>query len=207
MKIPARWARPACSAVMILLVAAFSVLVAGCSGSGDDASDGFKTYSNGQYRYSFQYPGSWKLQEGVSADVSAGGSAAANVGVYDPDGAVAEDTYIDMAQISVYELNTTVDESMMAEIKGEVEGVLASLESQAGDLQTVEALTETTVNGMSGFKVTYSFAKNGAPVQSTLYFLFSGDLEYQVTVQAAQDHWEAKKPVFDGIIASLKPTT
>jgi hypothetical protein len=72
-------------------------------------------------------------------------------------------------------------------------------------MKVVEALAETTVAGMSGFKVTYSFNKNGAPAVSTMYFLFSGAVEYQVTVQAAEKNWGADKLVFDALLASFKP--
>jgi hypothetical protein len=217
------WARFALATMACLLLVTM-VALAGCGGSdagttpsnssGSTGSSSvsttedstLKTYSNGEYSYSFQYPETWTLQEGSTADVSAGGTAVANVGLYDPDGTVAQDTYIDMAQVSVYKLNVTVDGSMMADIKTEVQNVLSSLESQAGEIKTMEALAETTVNGMSGFKITYSLTKENAPVVSTLYFLFSGNMEYQVTVQASKENWDAKKLIFDALIGSFKPT-
>ena len=164
-----------------------------------------KTYTDATYDYSFDYPGSWQLQEGDTADVSAGGASVGSVGVYDPKGAVAEDTYIDMVQVSVYELSVVVDESVMPEIKAELEAVLESLQSQAGDLQTVEPLAEITGGGIDGYKVTYSFAKNSAPVISTLYVLLSGDREYQLTVQAASENWEKNQSVFQTITGSFRP--
>ncbi|MFH0916388.1 MAG: PsbP-related protein [bacterium] len=193
---------PLVSAVVLAGVLLSAAILAGACGS---PASGVKTYTDADYGYSFQYPASWEVQEGDSADVTAGGSAAGSVGVYDPDGAVAGDTYIDLAQISVYKLNATIDDSMMPAIKTEVEAVLASLESQASDMKTVEALAETNTSGMSGFKVTYSFSKNGAPTTSTLYFLFSGNIEYQLTLQAADTNWEAKRPAFDALVASFKP--
>jgi hypothetical protein len=200
-----RWARLALVLGTIALLV-LPLAVSACGSSGSDATGSLKTYSNGEYKYSFQYPDTWKLVENSSPDVSAGGSAAASLGVYDPKGAVAQDTYIDMALVSVYRLNANVDASMMPQIKGEVETVLSSLSSQAGDLKTVEELAETSVNGMSGYKVTFSFNKNDVPAISTLYFLFSGNMEYQVTVQAAEKNWEKLKPVFAAMIASFKPS-
>lgn len=185
----------------LLLTATF--ILGACGGS----SGGLKAYTDAKYHYSFQYPDGWEIEQGTSSDVSAGGSATDGVGVYNPDGAIAEDTYIDMAQVSVYELNVTVDESMMPEIKTEVESVLESLESQAGDLEILEPLAETNVNGMMGYAVSYTFDKNNAPVNSTLYFLFSGNIEYQITVQAATENWETNQPVFDALLKSFKPGT
>jgi hypothetical protein len=219
-----RWARLALPILAcLLLVLVFAVL--GCGGSstsettvstavGDSSGTttsaagggGVKTYSNGQYSYSFQYPDTWEIEEGTSADVSAGGSAVASLGVYDPNGAVAQDTYIDMALVSIFKLKVTVDSSMMSQIKTEVESVLDSLKSQTPDIKTVEDLSETTVNGMSGYTVTFSLTKNGTPVTTTLYFLFSGNMEYQVTVQGSQENWDKLKPVFAAMIASFKPT-
>ena len=197
------------SVILTVFALALIVMLAALTACGDDSSSssGVKTYTDQKYGYSFEYPGSWKLEEGGTADVSAGGSSAASVGVYDPDGAVAEDTFIDMMQVSVYELNVTVDESLMPEIKGEVETVLETLESQAGGLDTLVPLAEAELGGMSGYSITYSFAKNGAPVTSTLYFMFFGDVEYQLTVQAADENWEADQPVFDAILDSFDPGT
>jgi hypothetical protein len=200
---------------LLLLVGAFVLGACGSSGGtsgetastsgGGSAADDVKTYTDPDYGYSFDYPEGWKVQEGDSAEVTAGGSAAGSVGVYDPDGVVADDTYIDLAQISVYKLSVAVDKSMMSKIKTEVEAVLASLESQAADMKTVESLSETTVGGMSGYEATYSFSKNGAPVTSTLYFLFRGNIEYQLTLQAGDENWGAKKPAFAALVASFKP--
>jgi PsbP-like protein len=197
---------PAYAAVLgcVLLLTA---LVAGACGSDGGTTNGgtVKTYTDPEYGFSFDYPADWKLQEGESSEVTAGGSPTKSVGVFDPEGAVADDTYIDLAQTSVYELNVTVDESMMPDIQAEVEQVLASLESQATDLETTEALSEAEVGGVPGFKVTYTFTKGSEPVTSTLYFLFNGSIEYQLTLQAATKNWEANAPVFEALVSSFKP--
>ena len=212
-----RFALPLIAGVLL----AIAMMLIGCGGSNDsvsttsagagsteDATSGgsLKTYSNGEYSYSFQYPEGWKVEEGSTADVSAGGTAVATLGVYDPDGAKANNIYIDIAQISVYKLNVTIDDSMMSDIRTEVENVLSSIESAAGDIEVIEALSETSTNGLNGFKITYRLTKENVPVVSTLYFLFSGDTEYQITVQAAEENWDAKKAVFDAMVASFKPT-
>lgn len=190
---------------MMAILVVVALAAGACGSSGDSNGSGTKTYTDADYGFSFEYPVDWQLQEGDSSDVTAGGSATKSVGVFDPEGAVADDTYIDLAQVSIYELNLTVDESMMPEIQAEVEQVLASLESQATDMETVEALSETKVGEAPGFKATYSFSKNGAPVTSTLYFLFSGDIEYQLTLQAASENWEANAPIFEAMVASFEP--
>jgi hypothetical protein len=182
-----------------------ALLAWGCSGDGGSAGGQDKIYTDPDFGFSFEYPADWQLQEGDSSDVTAGGSASTSVGVFDPEGAVADDTFIDLVQISVYELNVTVDESVMPEIQTEVEQVIASLESQAADIQTLDPLSETKVGDMRGFEVTYSFSKGSAPVTSTLYFLFDGNLEYQFTAQSSTENWEENVPVFDALISSFQP--
>ena len=38
-------------------------------------------------------------------------------------------------------------------------------------------------------------------------FLFDGDIEYQLTTQSADEHWEANQPVFDAMVASFTAGT
>jgi PsbP-like protein len=198
---------PWSSTLLGCVVVLMAFLAWGCSGDGGSAGGEDKIYTDPDFGFSFEYPADWQLQEGDSSDVTAGGSASTSVGVFDPEGAVADDTFIDLVQISVYELNVTVDESVMPEIQGEVEQVIASLESQAADIQTLDPLSETKVGDMRGFEVTYSFSKGSAPVTSTLYFLFDGNLEYQFTAQSSTENWEENVPVFDALISSFQPGT
>jgi hypothetical protein len=193
--------------ISVLLTAALTLSACGSTGTAatGGAGSSLKTYTDSDYGYSFQYPDGWELHEGDSADVTAGGSSVGGVGVYDPKGASANTVYIDLVQISVYKLSVSVDESMKDEIKAEVESVLASLKSQAADMKSVNSLSEAKVAGMIGYRATYSFTKSGVPTTSTLYFLFKGNLEYQVTVQAATENWEKDQDVFDAIVASFKP--
>ncbi len=183
-----------CSALLVILV------VAGCGST----ATGAKTYTGADNKYSFEYPASWETKEGESADVTAGGSAISGVSVYDPDGAIVEDTYIDLAQLSIYELRFAVEESMLDEIQPEVQTVLDSIQNQAADMKVVEALSQTTISGLPGFQAVYSFSKGDTSVTSKLYFLFSGDLEYQWTLQAASENWEEATSTFDALVGSLK---
>jgi hypothetical protein len=198
-------------AAILALVIALGLTAGACGSEGDDgtgttaAGADVKTYTDKTYGFSFEYPEDWKLQEGNTAEVTAGGGAAGAVAVFDPDGAKAGDVYIDLMQVAVYELTITVDESMMSDVKAELEGVLAQLEAQSADMNMQGELTPTTVNGMPGFEITYTFTKDGAPATSTLYFLFDGDIEYQLTTQAADQNWEANQPVFAAMVASFQP--
>jgi hypothetical protein len=122
-----------------------------------------------------------------------------------PGGAKAGDTDIDLTLVSVYRLTVTVDESNLAQVKTEIESVLRNIESQDSTFKVREPLAQTMAAGMNGYKVTYTFDKDGTACTSTLYFLFDGNMEYQMTPQAATANWAADQPIFDAMIASLKP--
>lgn len=192
----------------VLLLLATGLLLTSCSAdfnlSCGETDPGTKTYTDKTYGYSFAYPGDWMVQEGDSAQVTAGSGSEGGVTVYDPEGAVAGRSYIDLFQVSVYELAVTVDESMMPEVKAEVERLLVGLESQGGWTRTAE-LAEVTVGGVDGYVVTYAFDTDDTPATSTFYFLFSGTIQYQLTLQAATKNWEKKQPEFEAIVNSFKP--
>lgn len=196
---------------VVLLLLTMGLLLAGCgfdfSLSCGDTESETKTYADADYGYSFQYPGDWEVQPGDSAEVTGGSGSEGGMSVYDPDGAVAGSYYVDLFQVSVYELNVIVVESMMSEIKAQVEGLLADLEAQGSDWRQVEGLSEATVGGMSGYRATYDFTLDGTPATSTFYFVFTSDIQYQLTLQAVTENWKEKQPEFDAIVASFKPGT
>lgn len=195
-------------AVVVIAVVAVVALAAVGAGS----SDKTKTYTDATYGYSFAYPSSWKLKAGATPDVTAGAASVGGMGVFNPKGAVAGNKAVDLMMVSVYKLNAVVDDSIMPQAKSEVESIIASMQSQDSSLKVVKALAETTAAGMKGYVVTLSTIQDGAAVMSTLYFLFSGDMEYQLGSQASTETWTADQPIFDAMIASFKaplatPTT
>jgi hypothetical protein len=189
-----------------------AVAVAGCGSSSSSttatsaAGPGeTKTYTDPDYGYSFAYPASWQIHQQTKVDVSAGAAAAGGVGVFDPAGAKAGSTYIDLMLVSVYKLTLTVDDSNLTQLQTEIEAVLKSVESQDASMKVQDALSQTTAAGMNGYEATYTFDKDGTPCTTTLYFLFDGKTEYQLSTQAATENWEADQPIFDAMIASFKP--
>jgi hypothetical protein len=163
------------------------------------------TYTDPDYGYSFDYPASWKIQKQPTVDVTAGGAAVEGVGAIDPRGATLDGSYIDMMLLSIFKLKVTVHDSMIPQLKGEIESVIRTMEGQEPSAKVEEALAETTAARMKGYRVTYTFTRGDTPVTSTLYFLFSGNIEYQLTTQAATGNWNTDHPIFDAMIASLKP--
>lgn len=190
----------------LLAVAALVIVMLATAACGTPTSaTTTKTYTSKDYGYTFLYPKDWRVADQTSVGDTAGGTSVSEIGVLDPAGATAGSELIDTAIVSIYKLNATIVASMMPDVRKEVETVLASIESQQSDIKTLNALSEITINGMSGFKVTYSLTKSGTPITSTMYFLFSGNIEYQVTVQAADPNWGKDKPIFDAMMASFQP--
>jgi hypothetical protein len=169
------------------------------AGLGSDAN----TYTDPKYGYTFQYPATWEIDSGTTTDVTAGGSATSGVGAFDPNGTVANGIYVDLMVVSTYELNITVTDSMIPGLESEIQGVLSSLQSQATDAQVVSPLAPTEAAGLKGYSVTYTFTKDGVPTTSTLYFLFKGNLEYQLSTQASTVNWDKNQAIFAAMVASF----
>lgn len=206
--------RPSCLSAVVLLMLALSAVLGGCGldfnvSCGEDAIDevaGLETYTDARYGYTFSYPGDWELREEDATEVSAGAASVGDVSAFDPDGAVdASGAYVDVLQVSVYELAVSVGEGDLDVLKPVLEGLMEDFAGQSTGFETLEPLSETKVGRLSGYKVTCGFTMEGTPVTSTLYFLFDGYMEYQLLLQAADENWEMDRPVFDAFVASFAP--
>lgn len=194
------------SAAVLLVSVAATLLACGSGGTGNNAAGDVSTYTDKTYGFSFGYPSDWKLQEAADQpDVTSGAAPTTVVAAFDPDGAKTDASFTDIIEVSIYKLNVVIDDSVMADLKVEVEATFADLEAQATDLKVVEAMSEASVAGIKGWKITYQFDKEGTPAESTLYLLFSGNLEYQLLVQAATANWQADQPTFQAFLSSFKP--
>jgi hypothetical protein len=121
------------------------------------------------------------------------------VAVYDAAGDA-----LDMFQVAVYKLDFSVDEWTPEQLRRELEALLASFERQDPSLRIEAPLAETAVAGMDGYRFTYRFAKgDGRALRATAYYLFDGNVEYQLTTQALIDNWDLQQPVFEAMLASF----
>ena len=167
-------------------------------------SDTTKTYEDATYKYAFEYPKDWQFTEDVSVEGSAGGSSAKTVGVFDPQGDRKGDTLQNGVAISIYQLTTTVDESLMPAFKDELTSALPGLEAQLADLVTVEPLRDTSINGVPGFETTYTFTSGDKSLRSRMLFLVNGDFEYQITVQSVDGSWQKELPKLNVVLNSFR---
>jgi hypothetical protein len=162
-----------------------------------------RTYTDSTNGFTFQYPATWKIDSGTTTDATAGGASTGTVGAFDPNGTKAGDTYVDLMAVSTYKLNITVTDAMIPSLESEIQNVLSSIGSQTPDAQITSPLAQTETAGLKGYTVTYTFTKDGVPTTSTLYFLFKGNVEYQVSAQAATADWEKNQATFAAMVASF----
>jgi hypothetical protein len=201
----------------LVLVAALTLgvsgLLAGC-GSGDSGgvetsvSDGnVTTYTDSDYGFSFDYPADWRVVASKGTVVSSGADPTKIITVGDPNGARVGDTGLDVLMIRVYELRAVVDEASLPQVLPDLEQLVADFQTQDATFKTEGPLTQTVVGGMPGYQATGTFAWDAnTPVKTTFYFLFAGNIEYQVTVQASAKTWDSHQQVFAAFFASFKPS-
>ena len=167
---------------------------------------GVETYTDPDYGYSFEYPAGWVLKKSDPASVGGNGDAASTVQVGDPEGASVGGTGLDGLVVRVYELDQEIDESMLPQVRPEVEGLIGDILSQNPSWEVDEDLTETNVGGVPGFRASFTFDWDADhPVRTASYFLFDGTIEYELVVQAATENWETDQGVFAAFVASFEP--
>lgn len=163
------------------------------------------SYIDSTYGFSFDYPADWEVVTS-EGDLTSGADPTKVVTVGDPNGAKAGDSGLDLLMIRVYQLSQVVDEASLSQFLPVLEGLVADIRTQDPSLKIVQPLTRTTVAGIPGYQVTSTFDWDAdTPMKTTFYFLFAGDIEYQLLVQAAAKTWQADQEVFAMFLASFKP--
>jgi len=188
-------------AVATLALLAGVTVLASCGG-------GPTTYTNEKYGFSLVYDSS-VFQEAEDAAISssnAGPGSVYNVGFADPDGTMIDDRARDGLLVSVYQLNATITPELMPAVQEELEKLLPRLEQALGQDGSIEDLEPVTVNGVEGFTAPASYVEEGTKFRAVMYFLISGDLEYQVQAQAAASRWGELEPYFTDMIDSFQVT-
>lgn len=162
-----------------------------------------QTYASDKYGFSFQYAPPFEQQDDTSWQAQSGASSADSVAVFDTEGTKVGGQYRDAFVVNVYELNVSITDENMADVKSELEqSVIPQLEQSSADMQISE-LTPTTVSGLNGYQADAQFSVEDTPMTSTLYFLFDGNIEYQLLTQAASDRWEELAPTFEQMVNSF----
>jgi hypothetical protein len=188
--------------VIVAVALALVVLVAACGSGG-----GPTTYTSKDYKFQLTYDSSMlKESTSLSSAGAAGGKSVFDVGFVNPKGTKSSGEYRDGIVISVYKLTTTVTDSMLPEVKSELEGILPQLQQSLGSDAKLGSLSTVDLNGTKGFSSDATFTLDKIPFKATLYFLINGNLEYQVTAQAAEAKWATMQSVFKTTMDSFKTT-
>ncbi|MBK6764541.1 MAG: hypothetical protein IPG68_15345 [Micrococcales bacterium] len=162
-----------------------------------------QTYTSEKYGFSFQYAPPFEQKGDTSWEAESGASSADSVAVFDTDGTQVGGQYRDAFVVNVYQLNQAITEADLEAVKTELESnVIPQLEQSSEDM-TISALSPVTVSGINGYQADATFSVDGTPMTSQLYFLFDGDLEYQLLTQSATDRWEELKPTFEQMVNSF----
>jgi hypothetical protein len=226
MKRPVSFRKPVILGVACLMLALSVVLVAGCgtaktpttaapattvapstTAAAAAVNADYKSYTNVEQGFTFQYPQSWELEETSSAEASAGAESVASVQVYDPLGAQDNTgSLVDGLLVNVYELSVVIDSTNLDKIEQDILDLMAELSAQLPDYQELEPLSTDELNGMPGYGVTYTYTQNGITVYGASYFLFNGDQEFQLTFQAAEENSDSAGEIYDIILGSFQPT-
>jgi hypothetical protein len=193
---------------LIVALAVAALVVAGCSGSGGSGSGATSssgstaTYTNDQYGFTMTYDGQFSTGEPVDS-ASAGGSSVFDIVFADKNGTVVSDKYVDALQVSVYELAREVKPAEVPKLKAEVQGVVDQLMAAATSATVVQPLEAVTVNGVPGFRMTYTYTEGGTELTAMTYFLFKGKYEYQITAQATSASWDTVNSKLEAAVQSF----
>lgn len=196
-----RMARPVTGLGVVLgLVLGLALsLTAGCGGG---STENTTTYTNADYGFSLEYDGELFTEtQDTTATGEAGSSSAFQIGFFDDGGTREGGAYRDGATIAVYQLAAPVDESSLPEFRDFIENrLMPELDTSFASGVTFTEVAEIEISGARGFVTEAAYEMDGTPFKATMYFLLSGDLEYQITLQAIDDRWSEMQPAFEQII-------
>jgi hypothetical protein len=192
----------------------------GCSSSSDSGSGGesasptaeattqapadLTTFTSDKYGFSFQYAPPFEEKTDTTWEAQSDASSADTVAVFDVEGTQVGGQYRDAFVVNTYQLNAEITDENLDQVAAELEQtVIPQLENSSEDMQITE-LVSTEVNGLKGFQADATFTVEDTPMSSTLYFLFDGNLEFQLLTQAATERWEELQPTFEQMVNSFQ---
>jgi hypothetical protein len=171
-------------------------------------SGGIKTYTDPTYGFSFSYPADWVLQTSGTAVDDAANVPLGAAAVFDPEGTFDGAYAVDIATVATNLSGFAFKESMLPDLKTSMEAYVADPSGPFATATIIEPLSQTTLGGLSGFKVTFSDTTDDTQdtrVIVTLYSLFSGTLEYDLVVQTATEDWQDYQATYDALLSAFKP--
>lgn len=193
--------------IVVLIIAAIAVAVVVLLSRGESAADASKAsmirYEDPILGFSFEYPGTWGTRpfgSGMRDQVE----PLTQVAFGDPEGAVYEGMGIDFIRVGAVEAPTEFTEAMRPTLRSGLEQQMTLMKVQVAGLEVTEPIAEFETNGIRGLRVGFTAPAGGDTVVCEMYFLPAGHIQYQITVQASRENWEADKPLFDAAVGSFR---
>jgi hypothetical protein len=172
------------------------------NGDGSPTADSTTTYRNDEYGFSMTYAESYEqLQYEVGN--TGGASSVFRVGFFDTEGTMVDGQPVDGLAVSVYDLRSEVAPEEVPQLEEEFQAVLSSMLSGFENAAVVDPLEAVEINGVPGFKFSYTYTSDGTAMRASTFFLVKGQYEYQLTAQASMDRWEEVSPELEAAAMSF----
>lgn len=191
--------------VLIVLLSWGTATLSGEIGGLTTQSGDIKTYTDPTYGFSFSYPANWVLQTSGTAVDDSANVPPGTASVFDPEGSFAGAYAVDTATVAANLSGFAFKESMLPDLKTSMEAFIADPSGPFATATIIQPLSQTTLGGISGFKVTFSDTMADTQVTVTLYSLFNGTLEYDLAVQTATEEWQDHEATYDTLLSAFKP--
>ena len=179
---------------------ALTVLGVSCGGSGDAPDPGSEGAEQTAQTYddngvTFEYPPEWEEFPAEASATTAGSNElwSATVG---PD-------KTNLVNITAYRLNIEVTEDNLDSIEAELDQVIQDVVKQAGG-EITSGPTADEVAGLPGYTYAWEGVEvSGEQKDSSVYFLFDGDIEYFFNCQFSEETADEVQSGCDQILESF----
>jgi hypothetical protein len=175
--------------VILIGAVAAAVLLAGCGGSGASSDTTSGRFEQHGFEITFRYPQSLKNTDDLILGATAGAADTARAGVgIDRDNVIL---------VTRYDLRRPVNETNVAKVRAEVDGVIEGLAGGAVLGRSV------TFGGLPGYqyRVPLQAPKGGI---SRLFVLFDGPVEYFFNCQSTPESRAALNGACDQALGTLE---
>jgi hypothetical protein len=177
-------------------VVAFALMTAGCGGP----KGGVAHFSDPTYGISIDVDR--RLTQWRTASVASAG--AFEVSFVDTSGAIVAGRHLDALTVSLVNTGTSPNTQQAAQLNAALRTLGAAMVAKLGPNARAGAVSDVSLNGLTGVVVPYGVTAGGRPVVGWLYVLASGGRIYVLTAGATADQWNTYRPLFSRAIASFK---
>ena len=182
----------------MLAGAALAACVALATGCGAHGATGPQHYTSARFGVSIVVDR--RLQQWRTS--SAGGGSAFEVAFVDPAGAVAQGRHLDALTLSLVDTGTLP--SGTSQLDSALRDLGTAMVAKLGTQVQAGAVTDVSLNGLSGVVVPYAATVADRQVMGWLYVLASSGHIYAISAQATTDRWNVYRPLFARAIDSFR---